>query len=64
MCSVTTCDGLVHADLGLKTLKNRRDFHKLTWYSEEYAGVPQTVLGVPSGPGTTWDIPESPAVYM
>ena len=31
-CSVTTCDEPVRADLGLNTLKNRRDFRKLKWY--------------------------------
>ena len=28
-CSVTNCDKPVHVDLGLKTLRNRRDFCKL-----------------------------------
>ena len=31
-CSVTTCDEPVCADLGLETLKYRRDFCKLKWY--------------------------------
>ena len=31
-CSITTCDEPVHADLGLETLKRRRDFRKLKWY--------------------------------
>ena len=31
-CSVTTCDEPVLADLGLETLKYRRDFRKLKWY--------------------------------
>ena len=31
-CSVTTCDEPVHANLGLKTLRYRRDFPKLKWY--------------------------------
>ena len=31
-CSVTTCDEPVRADLGLETLKYRRDFRKLKWY--------------------------------
>ena len=31
-CSVTTCDESVRADLGLKTLRKWRDFHKLKWY--------------------------------
>ena len=31
-CSVTTCDEPVRADLGLETLKSRRDFRKLKWY--------------------------------
>ena len=31
-CSVTTCDESVHADLGLKTLTKKRDFHRLKWY--------------------------------
>ena len=31
-CSVTTCDEPVRADLGLKTLRYRRDFRKLKWY--------------------------------
>ena len=30
-CSVTTCDEPVCADLGLKTLRYRRDFRKLRW---------------------------------
>ena len=30
--SVTTCYEPVHAELGFKSLKNRRDFHKLKWY--------------------------------
>ena len=33
-CFVTTCDEPVHADLGLKTLINRRDFGKLKWYNK------------------------------
>ena len=31
-CSVTTCDEPVRADLGLESLKCRRDFRKLRWY--------------------------------
>ena len=31
-CSLTTCDEPVRADLGLQTLKSRRDFRKLKWY--------------------------------
>ena len=31
-CFVTTFDEPVCANLGLKTLKNMRDFHKLQWY--------------------------------
>ena len=31
-CSVTTSDESVCADLGLKTLRYRRDFWKLKWY--------------------------------
>ena len=31
-CSLTTCDEPAQADLGLQTLKSRRDFHKLKWY--------------------------------
>ena len=31
-CSATTYDEPVHADLGLETLKYRRDFRKLMWY--------------------------------
>ena len=31
-CSITTCDEPLLADLDLKTLRNRRDFHKLMWY--------------------------------
>ena len=31
-CFVTTCDERVCADLGLKTLRYRRDFHKLKLY--------------------------------
>ena len=31
-CSVTTCDEPVRADLGLETLKYRRDLRKLKWY--------------------------------
>ena len=31
-CSVTTCDEPVHVDLGLESLKYRRDFRKLKWY--------------------------------
>ena len=30
--SVTTCDDPVHAELGLETLKYRRDYRKLKWY--------------------------------
>ena len=30
--SVTTCDVPVHAELGFKSLKSRRYFHKLKWY--------------------------------
>ena len=33
-CSVTTCDEPVRADLGLQTLKCRRDFHRLKWYNK------------------------------
>ena len=29
---ITTCDEFVCADLGLKYLRNRRDFHKLQWH--------------------------------
>ena len=31
-CSITTCEESVRADLGLKTLRNRRNFRKLKWY--------------------------------
>ena len=31
-CSVTTCDEPVREDLGLETLKCRRDFRRLKWY--------------------------------
>ena len=31
---MTNCDEPVHADLVLKTLKNRRDFHNLKWYGK------------------------------
>ena len=31
-CSITTCDEPVLADLGLETLKYRRDFRKLKWH--------------------------------
>ena len=31
-CSITTCDEPVRADLGLETLKCRRDFRKLKWF--------------------------------
>ena len=31
-CSVATCDESVCADLGLDTLKYRRDFRKLKWH--------------------------------
>ena len=31
-CSVTTWDEPVRADLGWKTLKNRKDYHKSKWY--------------------------------
>ena len=31
-CSVTVCDEPLHANLGLKTVKNRRAFQKLKWY--------------------------------
>ena len=31
-CSVTTCNEPVCADLGLESLKCRRDSHKLNWY--------------------------------
>ena len=33
-CSVTIWDEPVHADLGLQTLKCRRDFHRLKWYNK------------------------------
>ena len=33
-CSGRTCDEPVHADLGLTTLRYRRDFRKLKWYSK------------------------------
>lgn len=33
-CSVTTCDEPVHVDLGLKSWKCRRDFHKLKCYGK------------------------------
>ena len=31
-CSVTTCDEPVRANLGLKTLRYKRDYRKLKWY--------------------------------
>ena len=31
-CSISTCDEPILADLGLETLKYRRDFHKLKWH--------------------------------
>ena len=33
-CSVTTCDEPLVVDLGLETLKCRRDLHKLKWYQK------------------------------
>ena len=30
--SVTTCDEPLHAEIGLKTLNNRRDFNELKWH--------------------------------
>ena len=44
-CSVTICDEPVRADLGLETLKSRRDFRKLKWYRKIKQMINQRLLG-------------------